>query len=48
VFFALLKKKQTIELREAYAAILDAEDDESRHDARMRYLMRKRDIEINF
>jgi hypothetical protein len=42
VLFALLKKQQNIELRQAYANIINAESDEERHDARMNYLFEKR------
>jgi len=42
VLFALTKKKQSIELREAYAKIIYAESDDARHEARMRYLQEKR------
>jgi len=43
ILYALLKKKQTIELRDAYAGIVYAKDDDNRHDARIRYLQQKRD-----
>jgi len=33
-----------MELREAYLQIINAEDDDARHTARMRYLKSKRDI----
>jgi len=42
VLYALTKKKQSIELREAYAKIIYAESDDARHTARMRYLEQKR------
>ena len=44
VMFALTKKKQSIELRDAYARIIYAEDDDARHEARMRYLQQKREM----
>jgi len=43
VLYALMKKKQSIELREAYARIVYAKDDDARHDERIRYLQQKRD-----
>ena len=43
VYMAFLKKRQSIELREAYAKIIFAQDDEDRFEARMRYLQLKRD-----
>lgn len=48
ILYALLKKKQSIELREAYAKIVYAENDDDRFDARMRYLQQKRDINEPF
>ena len=44
VLFTFLKKQQSMELREAYSQIINAEDDDARHVARMRYLKGKRDI----
>ena len=44
ILFALTKKKQSIELREAYAKIIYAESDDARLDARMQYLEQKRRI----
>lgn len=41
VYFALLKKHQDIELREAYAKIVYAKDEETRFKARINYLQRK-------
>ena len=43
VYMAFLKKRQSIELREAYAQIIFADDENARFDARMRYLQNKRD-----
>ena len=40
----LLKKRQTLELRYDFAKIVNAPDDDSRDNARMRYLQRKREI----
>jgi hypothetical protein len=42
VLFALHQKKQALSLREAYARIIYAPDEDSRHDARMEYLSQKR------
>jgi len=42
VLLALNKKKEAIELREFYSRIIRAENDDSRHTARMQYLERKR------
>ena len=39
----LRRKKDSLELHEAYAGIIHANDDDSRHFARMRYLQLKRD-----
>jgi D-lyxose ketol-isomerase len=42
VLFALRKKQQSIELRNAYAQIITADSPDERHDARMQYLQQKR------
>ena len=42
VLFVLNQKKQNLALREAYARIIYAPDDECRHDARLQYLAQKR------
>ena len=42
VLFALLRKQQSIDLRNAYANIINAENDDERHEARMNYLFEKR------
>ena len=42
VFSALNKKKEAIELRDVYADIIRAKDEDSRHWAKMRYLQQKR------
>jgi len=44
VIFALAKKQQSIELRHAYAKIINADNDDDRHDARMQYLSQKREL----
>jgi hypothetical protein len=44
VIFALDKKRQSIELRHAYAKIINADDDVNRHHARMQYLLQKREL----
>lgn len=43
VYMAFLKKRQSLELREAYAKIIFAENEDARFEARMRYLQKKRD-----
>jgi len=43
VYMALLKKRQSLDLREAYAKIIFAQDEEDRFEARTRYLKLKRD-----
>jgi hypothetical protein len=43
ILFAMMKKQQSMELREAYAKIITADSDVDRHDARMQYLLLKRD-----
>ena len=48
VYFALLKKRQSLELRDAYARIIFAKDDDARFDARMRYLQQKRFLDNDF
>lgn len=42
VLFALNKKKASLELRCAYANIINAKDDDGRHAARMLYLQQRR------
>ena len=42
VYFSLLKKRRDVELRETYAKIVYAKDEQTRHEARMYYLQRKR------
>jgi len=42
VYMALLKKQQSLELRQAYAKIIFAENEDARFQARMRYLQQKR------
>lgn len=42
IVMALAKKQQTIELRNIYAQIINAENDDERHDARMQYILEKR------
>ena len=48
VLFALSKKKQSIELRDAYSKIINADSDEQQHNARMLYLMEKRNLRDYF
>ena len=45
---ALVKKKQSLELREAYAKIIFADDEIARDVARMGYLQQKRDLNDDF
>lgn len=45
VYYAFLKKRQSLELRNAYANIIFAGDDDARLDARMQYLQKKRYVE---
>jgi len=40
----LCHKKASLQLRETYANIIKAKDDDSRHTARMRYLQEKREL----
>jgi len=42
VYFSLLKKRRDIELRDDYAKIVYAKDEQARHEARMNYLHQKR------
>ena len=42
VLFALYKKKESLYLRDSYAKIIYAKDEDSRHFARMQYLQQKR------
>ena len=44
VMTELLKKKQSLELRDDFAKIVNAPDEDSRDQARMGYLQRKRRI----
>jgi len=48
VLLALNKKKEAIELRDVYADIIRAKDEDSRHWAKMRYLQQKRLINGGF
>jgi hypothetical protein len=48
ILFELQKKKQTVELRDAYARIIYADSEDARFTARMRYLEQKRLIEEPF
>ena len=45
---ALRKKKDSIQLRDSYADIIHAKDEDSRHSARMRYLQQKRLLNEGF
>jgi len=48
VIFALEKKQKSVELRNAYSNIINTEDEDQRHNARMRYLMEKRNLREHF
>ena len=48
VYFSLLKKRESLELRDAYAKIVYAEDEDVRHAARMQYLQQKRFFDRDF
>ena len=48
VLSALNKKKDALELRESYSKIIRAENDASRHTARMQYLKHKRCLRGDF
>jgi len=45
ILAALQVKKQKLELRDAYAKIIQADNPDDQHDARMRYLQLKRWID---
>jgi len=44
----LRKKKERIELRDTYAKIVYAKDDDTRHNARINYLQHRRDVKGSF
>ena len=48
VYMAFLKKRQSLELREAYSKIVFAKDEDTRFEARMRYLQQKRNCNACF
>jgi len=48
VLYAFYDKRDSLRLREAYAKIIFAKDEDSRHDARMGYLSDKRLIKGDF
>jgi len=48
VYYTLLKKRHSLELRKAYSKIIFAKDDDARIDARIDYLRQKRDIDNFF
>ena len=48
VYYAFLKKQQSLELRESYARIVYADNDAARHSARMDYLQQKRHLHDDF
>ena len=48
VLFALSKKKQSIELRDAYSKIINADTEDEQHLARMKYLIEKRNLRDYF
>jgi len=45
---SLRRKKDSLDLREAYAKILHAKDDDARHWARMQYLEQRRSLGSDF
>jgi len=48
VYYALLKKRQSLELRDAYAKVIFAENEDARHSAKMNYLQQKRQFNDDF
>jgi len=48
VYFAFLKKRQSLELHDAYAKIIYADNEDARFHARMQYLQQKRFIDDDF
>ena len=48
ILIALTRKKQSVELREAYARIIYSPDEESRINASINYMQYKQDLEIPF
>jgi len=44
----LRKKKDSLDLRDAYAKIINAKDEDSRHWARMQYLEQRRSLRSDF
>jgi len=45
VYFAFIKKRQSLELRDAYAKIIFAENNDDRIQARLHYLQNKRTLD---
>ena len=48
VYYAFLKKRQSLDLRDAYARIVFADNDDARQSARMNYLQQKRRLNDDF
>jgi len=48
ILVALTRKKQSIELKQAYEKIVCAPDEGARLEAQIKYLQHKRDLEIPF
>jgi len=48
VISTLMKKKQSIELRDSYVKIINAENEDDRDEARMRYLHKKQLLNEEF
>ena len=48
ILYTLRKKRQTIELRDVYARIIYAKNEDEQFDARMQYLQQKRETKEPF
>jgi len=45
ILSAFLKKRQRLQLRKAYSQIIFAQNDDERHEARMKYLQKRNDAQ---